>query len=137
MQCFIFSINYSLVDNFFSQFLKNQLAFEFKVLYIVFFQECGICAYKHLVLFSTIEVCPLVSFGYPTIRHNSEHNSNLVIFPFSTYVGHPQIRVCFKFGLKSLHNSVGVLGADIVGTLFSRYIVVSKAYPPKEEGKED
>ena len=34
-----------------------------------------------------------------------------------------------------LHNFMGVLGANLVEILFSRYIVVSKAYPQKEEVK--
>ena len=32
---------------------------------------------------------------------------------------------------------MGVLGADLVGTFFSRCIIVSKTYPQKEEGQEE
>ena len=53
--------------------------------------------------------------------------SNLSVLPFSTCAELPQIRTCFKLGLRPVHSSVGAVGIDLDGTKFRMYAVVSRA----------
>ena len=45
------------------------------------------------------------------------------------------MRKCFKLGFQPFHNSNGVLGTALVGTLFKIYVAVFKASGHKEIGK--
>jgi len=80
---------------------------------------------------------PFVPLGYPTNRHNYERLASLPVFFLSTCVGQPHILVWPREDFLPLHLSYGVPGTALDGTWFRIYVVVSKAYPQKEFGRDE
>ncbi|CAA0811837.1 Unknown protein, partial [Striga hermonthica] len=89
-----------------------------------------------LTPFNSSRTCLLLAYD---LRHNliprtltSDLGSNLSVSVLSICAGLPQILRCLRLGLCLDHNSNGVDGTDLEGTLFKMYTAVSRAYPQNE-----